>query len=412
VNPWPMVGADLRSLRWIAWAIPLLIAIAVAIGVAVSAQERALRAASARAADDFDLMIGAPGSQTQLVLTAIYLQPEALPLLDGAILNRIAATAGVRDFAPLAFGDLIHGYPVIGTTQNFASRWGRVAPTEGRVFAAEGEALVGADVRFPLGAQLTPAHATAGRRAPAGVESAEEGRHRHEGVRYTVVGRLPRLGTAWDAAILVPIESMWEAHGLGNGHAVDSAPLGPPFDAKPVPGVPAIVVKPRSVADAYALRGQYRQGGTMALFPAEVLVALYQTLGDIRDVLVFASSLNDVLIFAVTTALLLALAGLRRQRVAVLRALGAPPSYVLLTNWIGAAAILVAGCVAGLLLAHLASAIASRIIAAHTGLHLAGAIGVGDAAHVGLLVVLASLFALVPALAVYRTPVAETLRKG
>jgi putative ABC transport system permease protein len=96
----------------------------------------------------------------------------------------------------------------------------------------------------------------------------------------------------------------------------------------------------------------------------------------------------------------------------VLRALGAPPGYVLLTNWIGAAAILVAGCVAGFPLAQLASAIASRIIAAHTGLHLAGTISVGDAAHVGLLIVLASLFALVPALAVYRTPVAETLRKG
>src|SRR5262245_25000876 len=404
-----MVGADLRSLRWIAWVIPLLIALAVAIGVVVSAQERALRTASARAADDFDLLIGAPGSQTQLVLTSIYLQPEALPLLDGAILNRIAASAGVRDFAPLAFGDLIHGHPVIGTTTSFASRWGRLAPAEGRMFAAEGEAVVGADVRFPLGAELTPAHATAGHRAPAGVESAEEGQHRHEGVRYTVVGRLPRLGTAWDAAILLPIESMWEAHGLGNGHAADGAPLGAPFDATTIPGVPAVVVKPRSVADAYTLRGQYRQGGTMALFPAEVLVRLYQALGDIRDVLVFASSLNDVLTFAVTTTLLLALAGMRRERVAVLRALGAPPSYVLLTVWIGAALILIVGCLAGLAIAQIASALASTIIASHTGLRLRATIGISDVAHVAWLIGLASAFALVPALAVYRTPVADTL---
>jgi len=77
----------------------------------------------------------------------------------------------------------------------------------------------------------------------------------------------------------------------------------------------------------YTLRAQYRQGGTMAFFPAEVLVSLYRTLGDLRDVLVIASALNDVLIFAAVTILLLALAGLRRRRYAVLRALGASRGY-------------------------------------------------------------------------------------
>jgi len=65
----------------------------------------------------------------------------------------------------------------------------------------------------------------AGRRQPAGTESEDEARHRHDGVRYTVVGRLPRLGTPWDHAILVPIESVWETHGLGNGHTTDDGSL-------------------------------------------------------------------------------------------------------------------------------------------------------------------------------------------
>jgi hypothetical protein len=56
--------------------------------------------------------------------------------------------------------------------------------------------------------------------------------------------------------------------------------------------VPTLVVKPRMVAGAYALRAQYRQGGTMAVFPAEMLVSLYRTLVDMRDVLVIASALN------------------------------------------------------------------------------------------------------------------------
>src|SRR5262245_40831342 len=102
MNPWPMVLADLRALRWIAWLIPLLIAIAVAGGVAVSAPERALRSASARAADDFDLLIGAPGSQAQLVLTAIYLEPEALPTARSSTGSPLRVASATRPPSPSA----------------------------------------------------------------------------------------------------------------------------------------------------------------------------------------------------------------------------------------------------------------------------------------------------------------------
>jgi putative ABC transport system permease protein len=410
MNPWPVVVADLKSLRWIAFVVPLFIALAVAIGVAVSAQETALRRASAQAADDFDLVIGAPGSQTQLVLTTVYLQPEALPLVDGAILNRLATDRRVKAFAPIAFGDVVRGYPVVGTTTSFASRFGRVAAREGRLFEREGEAVIGADVKLAMGDEVTPSHAVAGHRSPFGVETAHEHEHRHEGAHYKVVGRLPRFGSPWDKAILVPIESVWEVHGLGNGHAADEAPLGPPFDAEKIPGVPAIVVKPVSIADAYALRGQYRQGGTTALFPAEVLVTLYRAIGDVRDILVVGAVLNDVLVFAVTIVLLLALAGLRRRRYAVLRALGASRAYVLLTVWLGASIILVAGCLAGLGLGALASDTVSRLVESRTGLVVAAGIGWPEILNTFGLVLAGGVMALAPAFASLRMPVDEALR--
>jgi putative ABC transport system permease protein len=409
MNPWPVVIADLRALRWVAWAAPLLVAIAVALGVAISAQETALRRSSAQAADDFDLLIGAPGSHTQLVLTTVYLQPEAIPLVDGAILNALAGDERVRAAAPIAFGDSVRGHPVVGTTAEFAARWGRAAPSEGRVFARENEAVVGADVGLRLGETVTPSHGVATRR-PAGTDGEDEARHRHEGVRYTVVGRLPRFGTPWDNAILVPIESVWETHGLGNGHAAEDARLGPPFDAARVPGIPAIVVKPRAVADAYGLRAQYRQGGTVAFFPAEVLVGLYAALGDVRDVLVVATTLNDVLVFTATTMLLLALAGLRRRRYAVLRALGASRSYILMSVWLGAALILAAGCLSGLVLGGLAAWLVGHLVEQRTGLVLATGIGWPEVLGVLGLVVIGSLMALLPAVASFRTPAGDSLR--
>ncbi|MBF9235151.1 ABC transporter permease [Microvirga sp. BT350] len=405
-----MVRADLKALRWLAFAIPLLIAVAVAMGVGIGAQERMLRQSSARAADDFDLVIGAAGSQTQLVLTTVYLDLEALPLTDGALLNTLSKDPRVAAVAPIAFGDVVRGFPVVGTTPAFAGRWGRVAATEGRLFEKEGEALIGADVSLKIGETFAPSHATGGATHAFQADAEEETRHRHEGVTYTVVGRLPRLGTPWDRAILVPVESVWETHGLGNGHAQDDAELGPPFDAKTVPGVPAIVVKPKRVADAYALRSSYRQGGTMAVFPAEVLVSLYKTVGDVRDVLVASSWISNGLIFVAVLLLLLTLTGLRRRRYAVLRALGAPAVYILTVVWLEAAILLATGCGLGLIFGWGAAALVSRAIEAETGLRLAFSAGLTDVLFVVGLIGLGSLLALIPAVLTYRLPVSDALR--
>lgn len=260
MNPIPMVLADLRGLRWIAPAVAILVAVAVAIGVAIAGQERTVRKGSAQATGDFDLLIAAPGSQAQVVLTAIYLQLEALPLVDGALLNRLSQDSRVAGVAPIAFGDVVRGYPVVGTTALFVSRWGRMPPTQGRNMERKGEAVIGAEVQLAIGDRITPAHGTAGRHRP-GEEGEEEAEHRHAGIEYTVVGRQGRLGSPWDRAILVPVESVWETHGLGSGHAREGASLGAPFDGDRVPGVPIIVLKPQSVASAYALRAQIARVG-------------------------------------------------------------------------------------------------------------------------------------------------------
>lgn len=411
MNPWPMVAADLRGLRWIAWVVPVVVAVAVAIGIAVGAQERSLRLASARAADDFDLLVGAPGSQAQLVLTTVYLQPDALTLTDGAVLNALAADPRVVAAAPIAFGDMVHGYPVVGTTAAFAGRWGRLTPESGRMFAAEGEAVIGADVRLDLGARVVPAHGLS-HQGHLGEEGEEEAHHHHEGESYLVVGRMPRLGSPWDRAILVPVESVWEIHGLGNGHDAEDVALGPPFQAAHVPGVPAVVVKPRGVGDAYGLRAQYRQGGTMALFPAEVLVSVYRNLGDVAQVLKVVAALNDLVVFVCVLFLLIALVGLRRRRYAVLRALGAPPAFVLATVWLGAFLLLGLGCVGGLGLAWGVAALAGQLIEARTGLHLGVHMGAEDLAFAAMVLAAGSLFALGPALAVYRVAPHTALRGG
>ena len=153
------------------------------------------------------------------MLTAIYLQPAALPLIDGSIVNALASDARVRAAAPIAFGDVVRGYPWWAPQPHLPRVGAASSHPRAGCFAGEGEAVIGAGVRLRMGETVVPSHALVGHGAPFGVEGKDEAMHRHAGVRYAVVGRLPRLGSAWDNAILVPIESVWETHGLGNGHA-------------------------------------------------------------------------------------------------------------------------------------------------------------------------------------------------
>ena len=87
--------ADLRRFKSGALAVVVLIALSVALSVTVTLQERAVRLGSARAAEKFDLLVGAAGSETQLALSAVFLQPSPLPLMSGGVLARssIASSA-------------------------------------------------------------------------------------------------------------------------------------------------------------------------------------------------------------------------------------------------------------------------------------------------------------------------------
>lgn len=408
MNPWSMILADLRSLKRVGAVIVFLVAVAVAVGIALGAQERAFRRASAAAADDFPLVVGAAGSPTQLVLSAVYLRLEALPLMEGEALRRLGADERVAGVAPIAFGDVIHGHPLIGTTADFASRWGRLKPVEGRMFAEEGEAVVGAAATIAVGATFEPSHGHVGAHRALGEEDVDEAKHVHADTHYTVVGRLPATGGPWDRAVMVPVESVWETHGLGNGHQGEDH-IGAPFDAEKLPGLPALVVKPKSFAAAYQLRAELKGQGLAALFPAEVLVELHQLIGDVGEILKIASAVDDGLVFLAVTTLFVTIGGLRRRRYATLRALGAPRGYILATVWGGAAILVTLGCLAGLGLGWAGARLVSAMLGAESGLVVPVSLETPDFLWAGAVFLAGSLFALVPAILAGRGRIVDGL---
>ena len=393
--------ADLRLHLAGVLAIALLIASATALGMAVRLEERALRLGSARAADRFDLVVGAPGSETQLVLSSVFLQPAPLTLVSGSVLKALAEDPRVATAAPVGFGDSYLGHPLVGTTAEFAASLGLA---EGRVFGALGEAVVGARAPLDPGYLIHPMH---------GLPGAEQGRH--EGTAYRVVGRLAPTATPWDRAILVPIEGVWRAHAHGDaaheGAEQGAAPahLGPPWPAD-VGGVPAIIVKPRTIANAYQLRSQYRAADTLAVFPGEVLTRLYGTLGDARQVLSAIAIGTQALAGAAVLLVAMAHLAQRRRQIGALRAFGAPRLAVFGVVWAELLLIVGAGVALGVGLGYLGAKALAGVLGRRSGIHLPVTVEPSDLGFALALLGVAAAIAVIPALSAYRQSAAAALR--
>ncbi|MCF1435442.1 MULTISPECIES: ABC transporter permease [Rhizobium/Agrobacterium group] len=418
--------ADLRRLWAGALVVCLLVALSTALGVTVTLQERALRLGSARAADKFDLVIGAAGSETQLVLSSVFLQPSPLPLVPGGVLATLQTDPRVEWAAPVAFGDSFSGYPIVGTTTRLITA---TTPgfAEGQMFAREGEAVVGADVKLKTGDTVKPMHGTAA-----------EGGHTHGELAYHVVGRLKATGTAWDRAILVPVQAVWHIHGLGeehedhdaeeaaadkgeashdedhdehdhHGHIDPNAALSEQFSAND-PGVPAILVKPKTIAAAYKLRQDYRNDRTLGVFPGEVLTRLYATLGDAKLVLSFVAIGAQALVAGALLLVTVVHIGQRRKQIGALRAFGAPRSSVFLIVWCELFSLFLGGIGFGVAMGYAAARIISQTVKTSNGFNLPVEFASQDGWQICAMLVFAGLLSALPAWLAYRQSPVAALR--
>lgn len=409
--PWPLVRAMLRRFRWPSALFVLLIAISVGMGVGILAQERGLRRGAAAAADKFDLIVAAPGSEVTAMLAAVYLQPSDMALLSGETYAEIAGHEHVAIAAPLAFGDSFGTAPLVGTTAEFVRHLSEDR-IEGRLWQAEREAVAGAFVPLAIGDDFTPAHGMrsfAGRAAP---EDDEDAGHAHEGEHLTIVGRMAPTGTPWDRAILLPVEAVWEVHGLANGHAPEQAGrLGPPFDPDYFPGAPAVVVHAEALWANYALRSAFtRDARMMAFFPGAVLADLYRVMGDLREAMSAMALVTQALVASSVLLGLFILSRLFGRQIALLRALGAPARFVFAVVWSFGATLLLAGAGLGLAAGMGAAAVLSRIVTARTDVLVEAPLGWSEIHFLAGFVSLALLLSLAPAAAALRRPVVEGLR--
>lgn len=399
LHPFPLVLALLRRFFWVNLLFVLLITVSVGLGVGLLAQERGLRQGSARAAEKFDLIVSAPGSEVTVMLAAVYLQPSDMALVTGAQYAEIAAAEGVAFAAPIAFGDSHLGAPVVGTTTDFVTHLaGPLA--EGRPFTTPVEAVAGAFAPVAVGDSFTPAHG----HGPATEDDA------HAGFAYTVTGRMAPTGSPWDRAILVPVEGVWEVHGLSNGHPPGDSRIGPPFDPDLMPGTPAVLVRATELWGNYALKSRFTRGDLMAFFPGTVLAQLHGLMRDVRAAMSLMAVLTQVLVTVSVLIGLMILVRLIARSLALLRAVGAPLRFVFAVVWSYSTALILAGAVLGLAFGWIAAQAISAIVSARTDILVTASLSWPEVHLVAGFISLTLVLALMPAWLAARRPLLSDLR--
>lgn len=209
----------LRELRYHPWQtviLVLLIALAVAASVFVTTLGGGLQRGLVQATEPFPQIVGAKGSAYQLVLNTVFLQDRPIGNMKPQVLADLKANPDVKMAVPLAFGDNLRGFRIVGTTPEIfkikpkadGPEWMHLA--QGRAFDKPFEAVLGADTAKRLNMGLGDKFYS--------IHGATVHGHVHKDQQYTVVGILAPVGGPYDQSVLTDIRSVWLAHAHHHHH--------------------------------------------------------------------------------------------------------------------------------------------------------------------------------------------------
>ena len=402
MNPFLFIKSSLKSHITINLSFIFLVAISVGLGIGISSQERALRKGTAKAADKFDLLITSPGSKIDMLLNIVYLRHSFIELIPPENWTPVLSEKKINFAAPIVFGDSYKKIPIVGSIPKFVSHLSNNI-IEGRLFNHSHEVVVGAGVFLKIGDIFTPSHGL----------SFVQDNEGHEGQYFKVVGILPYTGTPWDKAIITSVESIWNIHGLPNGHnpkGPTPKQIGPPFDNDFLPGVSVVIVNPKNISAAYGIRNKYQTNDTMAFFPAEVLVQLYRYFANVTKVLKTISISTQILIILSVIIGLIILMQLFSKQFAIFRAIGATKNYIFYVIWINSFVLVLIGCILGLIFGYLFTFITSMYIVNETGIYFKSSIGYSELYFIIYTLIIGLAISTIPAINLYRYPVIKFLR--
>jgi putative ABC transport system permease protein len=348
--------------------VALSIALATLLLLTLERMRTDIRQSFSQSVSGTDLIVGARTGSVQLMLYSVFRVGGATNNIRMASVEAIAKHPAVAWIVPISLGDSHRGYPVLGTTPEYFTRFlygdrQALALAQGRAFAGtlDGlyEAVLGAEVAealgYRLGQSITLSHGSGG---VGGALAAE-----HADKPFTVVGVLARTGTPVDRTVHVSLPAIEAIHlDWAGGAPLPGVRIAPgdarKFDLTPKQVTAALVGLKSRVAVFRVQRfvADYETEPLLAVLPGVALDELWTAVGVGERALLGMSALVALVSLAGLVAVVLAGLNERRRELAVLRAVGAGPRHVLLLLAVEGALVTLAGAAAGALAAAVAVA--------------------------------------------------------
>jgi len=311
-------------------------------------------------ADVTPLILGARGSELELVLNTLYFHAESPAEIDNKAFIEAQST-GLANFIPIHSRFRSQAAPIVGTSLDYFNFRG-LNITEGRQMGLLGECVIGANVAARLGLG-----------AGDSIISSPETVFDIAGVyplRMTIAGVLDSAGTADDDAVFVDVRTSWIIQGLGHGHTdlaepeagaavlsrrdnVVTANASLTQYAEITPEnisafhfhgsdetfpLTSIIAVPPDQKNATLLRGRYHDSELLQLvLPGKVLDDLLETVFAVQNYVILGLAILSLATVAVITLVFLLSQQLRKGEFHTLSRIGASRGYisVLITSEIG-----------------------------------------------------------------------------
>ena len=368
------------------------VALGVSLVIASVLLTQGIKTSFIEGTTDYNLIVGAKGSPTQLVLGVIFRLDVPTPNMLYSVYEQLQNDRRVEVAVPVGLGDAYQGFRYVATTPAyFAARpWRRKTfrLAQGRLFRHEAveppayEAVLGAEVAQGTGLRV-------GDRFYEGEEMAE--------YPLTVVGILRPTHSADDRAIFFSLATFWDMNEIAREMAV-----------KPLT---AVLVRPKRMSDLPSLHREFNvRSETQAVFPSAILLTIFQWLRLAEEVLRIMLALVTLVVILHLFVSMYNATVERKREIATMRALGARRLTILSIVLLESATLTGLGAILGLAGGHGLTYLGTYLLAHQSGLAmypfqlspLQPVVCIGA-------MVLGTVAGLIPALLAYRTEVAENL---
>ena len=315
-------------------------AISVAILLGVFKIRDDTKTSFSNAISGVDLVVGAKGSPTELILYSVFHIGRASNTIPASLEKTLVDLRQVAWVVPVQLGDSYRNYPVVGTSIDFFKR----VKAQGRhLQLAQGYALsdprlfdvvlghaVAKNTQHRIGEQIAISHG-----------SGTGPKQNHSNSPFRIIGILEASGTPIDNAVFISTNAFDALHDIADG-GLQFARLNPDSQAS------AFFIGLKDRGSVFSVRRQIDSlpNSLMAVMPGVALDELWSSMEIAENaLLLIALGVLITTILGITATLLVSLES-RRRELAIFRAVGAKPYQLL--SLILTEALMV--CVVGILL--------------------------------------------------------------